>query len=120
MFPTDLAATCSAATDPHSVLGHPGSGQGRQPGDVGEIYPLFLQLVTTLGTEFQGHPHIHWRFGDFLGMWRLAEREGALPGLAVGTLGLLGAGPLGKECGLASGTPLELLNFSQQRLVVSS
>src|SRR5919106_4156204 len=88
MFCPDLVATPGAATDPHPVLGHSGSGQRRKVGNVGEIHPLFLQLSTAAGAGLQGHPHIHWRFGDFLGTWCLAKGEGAFTRLAAGAPGL--------------------------------
>src|SRR5918996_233787 len=89
MFPTDFAATPSAATDPHPVLSYSRSRPGGQLGNVGQLYPFLSQLLATPWAILQGHGYVHWRFGDFLRAWGLAEGEGALPGWRPGRLGLL-------------------------------
>jgi hypothetical protein len=124
---SDFAATSGAPANPHPVPSYFRSGQGRKVGNVGEVYPLFNELPTAAWARFQGHRHVHWQFGNFFGMWSLAEREPALSRLAAGTPGLLGAGPLGEGGGLAlflSAEPVYLgakllnggLQFSQLKL----
>jgi hypothetical protein len=117
VYSSDFAATAGAATDPHPVLGHSGTGQRRKVGDVGEIHPLFSQLLPTAGARLQGHRHVHWRFGDFFGTWSLAKREPTLSRLAAGTPRLLGAGPLGEGCGLALCPSFQFCIFGLQRLI---
>src|ERR671918_913973 len=120
MFPANFAATPGATTDPDPVLGHSGPGQGWQLGDVGEIHSLFGQLATAAGAELPGDWHLHGWFCDLIGRRSLAEGECAFPRLAAGAFGLLGAGASGEGGGLAFGTPLELLVFSNQGLVAGS
>jgi hypothetical protein len=120
MLPTDFTATPSAPTNPHPVLGYSGTGQRRKVGDVGEIHPLFSQLVATARTGLQDYRHVHWRFGDFFGAWSLAKREPALSRLAAGTLGLLTAGPLGEGCGLALALSSQPVYLTAQFLVAVS
>src|SRR5918996_1521913 len=101
MFSANFAATASAAIDPHPVLSYSRSRHGGQLGKVGQVYPFLSQLLATPGAALQGHWYVHWRFGDFLRAWCLAEGEGALPGLAA----------------LALGAALQLSDFTAQGLV---
>jgi hypothetical protein len=120
MFSANFAATTGAATDPHPVLGYLGPRQGGQLGDVGQVYSFLSQLPPTAGAGLQGHWYVHWRFGDFLRAWRLAEREWAFSRFAAGALGLTHPGAFGKGRGLALALSGQLVHLSTQFLVAGS
>jgi hypothetical protein len=117
MFPTDFAATLGALADPHSVLGHPGTGHGWQLGDVGKIHPLFPeQLTPAAGAGVQGHRYIYRGLSDLFRPGRLPAGEGPLTRLATRALGLAYPGAFGKGCRLALVASLELSILGLQRL----
>jgi hypothetical protein len=117
MLTSNWSATPRALADPHPVLGHLGLGQRRQVGDVGKIHLLFSQLTPTGGAGLQGNWHVHWKFGDFLEAWCLAEGKGAFTRLTAGTLGLAHPSAFGERRGLALCSSFQFCIFGLQRLV---
>ena len=96
MFSPDLAATTGAPTDPHPVLGHSGSKQGRQLGDVDQIHSFFRQFATAAWAALLRDHHSYWRSGDIFGPQAWRKEKVPSPGLRPGRLGSLVRVPLEK------------------------
>ena len=124
MLPPHLLPAPPTAADPYPVLGHFGSGDFGNVGDVGEACPelgrrvhsLLCQGALTLRAGFQGDRHVHWRFRDLLRLGVLTEGEGAGTWFTAGALGFAYPGAFGERRGLAFGAPPELGVLGPQRL----
>src|ERR671919_751083 len=113
---------CLEHWNPHLVVQGMGSGHSSRPQSVGGSPVLVWRQVRVLTTDppatpeaaLQGHGYVHWWFSDCFRTWCLAEREGALPRLAAGALGIAHPSAFGEGSSLALGAALQLSDFTAQ------